>query len=293
MNEEFTTKNLSIVIQGPYIDVLTDYAILEVRNLFHDSEIIFSTYKSKNEIKKLSIVDKIILNDDPGDDSSILKKNFNRNTNSARMIVSSMNGILATSKTWVLRLRSDSYIKSDIMSYYRKFSKLNSLNFKAKILVSSIVDERYNSEFYVSDWVQLGLKVDLLNLYSRANSFFIDEKYLTIPEKSYSNNKGIIPEKILWNSIYDDFDFLNNKINHVNFVKKNLILLKNDSYVLQKYPRNFFYNIHPVFKRYYEVNDVNKLHYLVRLVLLEFYRLIYYMKNSFVNKKKNNVKKNN
>jgi hypothetical protein len=284
MNEELTTKNLSVVIQGPYIDVLTEIAILEVRTLFHDSEIIFSTYKSKTEIKKLSNVDKIILNDDPGDDSSILKKDFIRNTNSARMIVSSMNGILATSKTWILRLRSDSYIKSDIISYYRKFSKLNSTNFNAKILVSPIVDERYNSQFYVSDYVQLGLKVDLLNLYSRAYSFFIDNKYLTIPEKSYSNNKGIIPEKILWNSIFDDFDFLNNKTNYFNFVKKNLILLKNDSFVIQKYPGNFLYNIHPIFKRFYEVNDVNKLYYLIRLVPLELYRLTYYIKNLLVNK---------
>lgn len=235
--------NLSIIIQGPIIEGLTLKAVQETRNNFPFSEIVLSTYLDSNVADLVQYVDIIVTIEDPGlDNSNLSKANLEFNSNSLRMIMSSLNGVNHASRDFIIRLRSDTYISNNkIMEFYNKHNT-SGTEFGSRILVAKIHDEKYIHPSYIGDWVQMGQQADIKKLYSSAMDFFLLRRYESINQNFYINNGKVIAEIILWYSLFDDFGYLENKENFREFININITLLDNTNnryLTLQKYPKMF------------------------------------------------------
>lgn len=169
------SNEISVVIQGP-ITACTSLCIESVKNILPDAELILSTWKN-SDLSNIDLSNIILVeNDDPNPSgvtyyNEVDKKHpFNLN----RQIVSSKNGIDKATNKYVLRMRGDIKIESsDFLKYWEQFDKRNEdfSFFKHRILVPSLVSicPKNNSEYFqvqISDWLQFGLKEDLVELYN-------------------------------------------------------------------------------------------------------------------------------
>jgi hypothetical protein len=175
-------KDISIVVQGPILmeakfgmtEETTKLACLRLKELFPESELILSTWEGEN-VEGITY-DKLIFNKDPGATWFDYYDHNNLN-NCNRMIVSTLAGIRAASRKYVLKVRSDLFLVSKhFLKYFDKFPFYNQdLKFvKSRILSFSMWSIRGHKTpvftmpkpFHVSDWTYFGYKEDLLNLYT-------------------------------------------------------------------------------------------------------------------------------
>ncbi len=174
-------EDISIVVQGPIIyksafeitDQVTQLVCQRLRKIFPKSEIILSTWEG--ESVKGIIYDKIIFNKDPGA-TWFNYDNYDLLNNCNRLIVSTLAGIKAATKKYVLKLRSDLFISSkNFLTYFEKYPLYNT---EYKFVKSRIICFSLNTlhghrnclftmhrPYHISDWGYFGLKDDLLNLY--------------------------------------------------------------------------------------------------------------------------------
>src|SRR5436305_180058 len=106
-----SNKDISIVVQGPILNEsslnvtknMTKLICHRLKKLFPESELILSTWEgvSAQEIP----YDKLILNKDPG---AVWFNYLNHNdiNNCNRMIISTLEGIKAASRKYILKVRS-------------------------------------------------------------------------------------------------------------------------------------------------------------------------------------------
>jgi hypothetical protein len=97
------SKDISVVVQGPIHtqDNLTKRVLESVRTHLPDAELILSTWKG-SKVDGLDC-DILLLNEDPG----ALEKQPINSRNLNRQIVSTCNGIMASTRIFVLKLRTD------------------------------------------------------------------------------------------------------------------------------------------------------------------------------------------
>ncbi len=171
-----TDSDISVVIQGP-LRPETRQCILSVRRTLPKSEIIVSTWE-KSDFSILDGLDGFTLlkNVDPNPDG---KTYFNDIAESAtfnlnRQIVSSYNGICAATRKYVLRMRADIDLQSsDFLNFWDQFPCRDEKYafFKHKIIVPNMVSINPNFsrgyfQIQISDWMQFGLKSDMVELYN-------------------------------------------------------------------------------------------------------------------------------
>jgi hypothetical protein len=165
-----TSKNISVVLQGPIDQINTPKAIESIRKYLPKSEIIISTWE-KEDTEGL-LADKIVYNKDPGCsyDDRAYKRAFNIN----RWIVSSKNGVANATRKYVLKGRTDiEIVNTNFLGYWNKYAEREDkyIVVSHKILIPSPYTLRYlgdekklsriSTPFHVSDWYCFGLKNDI------------------------------------------------------------------------------------------------------------------------------------
>lgn len=170
-------KDISVVVQGAIDKVNTPKCLRSIRKYLPEAEIVLSTWKGSD----LSGLDYDILveNDDPG--SVTMDVNNVSSYNLNRLLVSTQNGIKSSSRSFILKLRSDMELTSNnFIKYFDKFKKREKsyILAKHKILISSLytiwaeagVDQEkglfHPTPFHISDWWHFGYKEDIEMLFS-------------------------------------------------------------------------------------------------------------------------------
>ena len=162
------SKDISVVVQGAIDKVNTPKCLRSIRKYLPQAEIILSTWKG-SDLSELDY-DVLVENDDPGFEFWNPQKTIPYNLN--RQLVSTKQGLLKTSRKYVLKLRSDLEIRGlGFIFYFNKFQKRdeNYIIAKQKIVVSSLYSIKFEREnnathytpFHISDWFMFGLAEDI------------------------------------------------------------------------------------------------------------------------------------
>jgi hypothetical protein len=152
------SEQISFVIQGPVYRSLngqsTDHLLNQIHKAFPRSEIIFSTWNE--EINELLFV-KYVKNTDPGEIAGefLYLKNFKR------LMISTFNGIQASTKDIVVKLRSDSLYRPELANRLSKL--INGYNNK-KILVA--MHSKPMNPFMLDDKIQIGTRDMLIDFWN-------------------------------------------------------------------------------------------------------------------------------
>ncbi len=290
-------SNLSIVIQGA---ISSQTQIIEIVNSYRailpKSEIIISTWPDfKNLVPKGEIV---TISDDPGPiDVSEVKGRTNNNFN--RQLISSKRGIATSSRTFVLKVRSDlAAIDGSIFKKYNEVlissQKINKSYFKDKPLLvisneSSKKPSLFRGYLHFCDWFILAKREEVskifdMNILAKEDLLFgkseeIPKIYdeLKLPKEKWS------AETYLWTnylSNYYDFQMLNEydesyalKEIHDNFVADNLVILdykKSGLGILKNIYKDrvfFKYNYEYSYDDWLLLSSRIELNYIKRLIL--------------------------
>ena len=260
--------NITILVQGPLDSRNFHIVIDSIVSIFNDSRIIISTWKNFETIARLyesKNID-IILNDDPGKDISSVflnetSKDYELDSNSHRMFLSSLAGLKIVKTEWVLRIRSDILINDGKFINEYLISNLKSPTFDSKILVSKVVDSKYIEKFFIDDWIEFGKTKDILSLFNNAYTNIFGGKIYDIKDRIVINNH-VFAEKILWNSVFENLNLLSNKEIFERFVQDNILIINNFNNRiftnLKYYKHNsFIYSLfHDIsYKRHYELRN--------------------------------------
>jgi hypothetical protein len=181
-------KDISVVVQGPIHtqDNLTKRVLESVRTHLPDAELILSTWKG-SQIDGLDC-DVLLLNDDPGA--------INGRNNVNRQIVSTRNGLQKATRTYAVKLRTDTQLTGtgfiDAFDKYPERHPERREDFKVferKIVIPTIYTRNpfhLNPYFFhPSDIFHFGLKSDMLLLWN-------------IPMATESDVKNLVPEQYIW-----------------------------------------------------------------------------------------------
>lgn len=174
-------KDISIVVQGPILNQaaygitseLTKFICARLKTLFPESELIISTWEG--ESTDGIFCDKIIYNSDPGA-TWFNYNDYNHLNNCNRLIVSTLGGVKAASRKYVLKVRSDLFLVSKkFLQYFEQFKLYNDeYKFVDSRIIAFSLNTLYGHKtrlftmhrpFHISDWAYFGYKTDLLNLY--------------------------------------------------------------------------------------------------------------------------------
>lgn len=148
-------SDISVVVSGPIFKNYTKESLTSIRKLMPNSEIVLSSWKSE-DVSGLDF-DKLVLSEDPGDNSIC---NINR------QIVSRLAGIKLASRKYVLAIRSESVIlNTNFLNYFNKFSCFdNQYKFlNSRVVIPAAVPRRCGQIFHMGDWYYFGYKVDLID----------------------------------------------------------------------------------------------------------------------------------
>ena len=161
---------LSIIFQGSLSHIKTrDQQSEFIENLEFlkknnsDCEIIISTWEGEKTSYLKNVVDKIILNKDPGALPGLKFDDKANNIN--RLIVSSKSGVEAADGKYIVKLRSDlKFYLSNIVDFYineiDKYSEIPPDTFSNKIICSNLftLDPVFveRMPYHISDWIQIG-----------------------------------------------------------------------------------------------------------------------------------------
>lgn len=162
------SKNISVVVQGAVDTNLTPVCLASVRTFLPQAEIILSTWEG-SKTDGLDY-DTLILSKDPG--GVICDPTYKIMNNVNRQIVSSKCGLEAASRQFALKIRSDMKLSGlQFISAWGLYDDKRSDTcriFKNRIVINNLycADPAHtNFLFHVSDWVQFGLREDVLNLW--------------------------------------------------------------------------------------------------------------------------------
>lgn len=169
-------SDYGVVVQGPWLESITDKSLASVSLVFPDSEKVFSTWSGLSSERiyfAQNLGFKVILSDDPGPSrfDLVLPTNIRDhwigiNCNNNRQAKSTLAGLASLTKPYAIKLRSDSAITSlrsiSIFTHYRekKTDKYHLLN--ERILTGMAQED---DPFYISDFYMIGLTKDLYSLW--------------------------------------------------------------------------------------------------------------------------------
>lgn len=243
-----SSEDISFVVQGPVLwdrtnsINLTEMVCESIRLYYPDSEIILSTWVGTltENIK----FDKVIFNEDPGFIDMTLD-GVARKNNTNRMIVSTYNGLIAASKKYVFRIRSDLIITNNRLLNLNNELITNSKYsvFYNKIIILPSVKKYTNGRilFSLSDWAYFGLKHDLICFY---NLPLMDENDLIKYDGTASWENNLVAEQYLIKTYFQQFEHysllkqfhrmydysreLSNLSNHI--LKNNFLILNSNQF---------------------------------------------------------------
>ena len=164
------SKDISVVVQGPIHtqDNLTKRVLESVRTHLPNAELILSTWKG-SQIDGLDC-DILLLNDDPGA--------INGLNNVNRQIVSTRNGLQKATRTYAMKLRTDTFLTgTGFIDAFDKYPERREdfKVFERKIVIPTHYTRNpkrpytysvFGSFFHISDIFHFGLKKDLNLLWS-------------------------------------------------------------------------------------------------------------------------------
>jgi hypothetical protein len=178
-------KDISVVVQGPIHtqDNLTKRVLESVRTHLPNAELILSTWKG-SKVDGLDC-DILLLNDDPGA--------INSRNNVNRQIVSTRNGLQKATRTYAVKLRTDTQLTgTGFIDAFDKYPERREdfKVFERKIVIPTIHTrnpfELSNAHFFhPSDIFHFGLKSDMLLLWN-------------IPMATELDVKNLVPEQYIW-----------------------------------------------------------------------------------------------
>lgn len=167
------SKDISVVIQGPIFwndaqgENITQKCCARVRELLPNSEIILSTWE-KSRVENIEY-DVVIFNKDPGGIPMVLN-GVDRINNTNRMLVSTINGIKASKRKYLIKMRTDIYIEN--LNFIDKFGLFPITNkyslIRERIVSLSANHPKRGAEivFTISDWFEFGYTEDIRKLWS-------------------------------------------------------------------------------------------------------------------------------
>jgi hypothetical protein len=176
-------KDISVVVQGPIHkqDNLTKRVLESVRTHLPNAELILSTWKG-SDVDGLDC-DVLLLNDDPG---AINGYNVNR------QIVSTRNGLQKATRTYAVKLRTDTQLTgTGFIDAFDKYPERREdfKVFERKIVIPTIYTRNpFHLKpyfFHPSDIFHFGLKSDMLLLWN-------------IPMATELDVKNLVPEQYIW-----------------------------------------------------------------------------------------------
>lgn len=201
------SKDISVVVQGAIDPVNTPLCLQSIRKHLPDAELILSTWVGA-KTGGLDY-DVLVLNEDPG---GILCDPVWKVTNNVnRQIVSSKKGAEAASRAFALKIRSDmKLVGLQFIEAWEKYKGERADNcrvFKHRIVINNLYcanPHRSNFLFHISDWMQFGLREDILNLWDiplqsehDMGEYFDNKKRPAIdPVPTWSFR--YIPEQYIW-----------------------------------------------------------------------------------------------
>ena len=169
-------KDISVIVQGPLVFhneiSLTSKCLETIRTVLPGAEIVLSTWKNeKIQSIDTSNYDILVLNQDPGGLalSPLIPGSSASNVN--RQIVSTCNGLESATRKYALKLRTDNVLTHDgFKEYYGRFpvrcSRFKILEERVLALAfGSVNPRRCVGSYWFCDWVQFGLRSDLLNIW--------------------------------------------------------------------------------------------------------------------------------
>lgn len=206
------SSEISVVVQGPVTEGITDKCLKSIRNVLPEAEIILSTWEGSN-VDGLEY-DFVIFNEDPG--SSPLIKDAPARNNINRQIVSTLAGIKKASRKYCLKYRTDLELKNDkFLSFFGKFPERNE---KWKILKERVImnysTHPYFRAFHPTDITYFGLTEDLLKIWDiplsdEENSYYFEKNpYPEICQSKFTAK--LIPkigaEMYIWTSFLKKYE---------------------------------------------------------------------------------------
>ena len=171
--QKITDNQISIIIQGKVETAndlngkpITQSVIDSCRENFPAAEIILSTWSKDNFY--LKNYDKIVLSEDPGDPTPACYKA----ANTGRQIVSSREGLLAATREFAIKTRTDLVFTHDkIFDYFYKYPIRDEeyLITENRVIVSNISsykpNKRIRMPFHFCDFIFAGKRSDILSIF--------------------------------------------------------------------------------------------------------------------------------
>lgn len=162
------SKDISVVIQGPVKREYITQCVDSIKRLLPESEIILSCWEGE-DISEI-IVNKIILNKDPGTD--IQNKHSGIMNNINRQIVSTIAGIEQATGKFVLKMRTDiCLLGTEFLQEYDGYPKRTDemRYFNNRLMICSYYSRNpriIDVPYHYSDWICFGLKEDVKKFYN-------------------------------------------------------------------------------------------------------------------------------
>lgn len=172
------SKDISVVVQGAIDKVTTKKCLKSIRKYLPDAEIILSTWKN-SDVSELDY-DVLVENDDPGAVIHDFVYGVYNNTN--RQLVSTQEGLKAAKNKYILKLRTDFYLKgNNFLNYWDKFPCTNNSykRFNHRVIVSSVYSREHSDinafaiPFHPSDFYFFGEAEDI-------KQYFLNTKLMSV-----------------------------------------------------------------------------------------------------------------
>ena len=170
-----SNQYISVVVQGPVIGRSSDppdqrwtwSALESARKILPGAEIILSTWKG-SDLMDL-VADCILENEDPG---ATAYYNSEAQNNVNRQIISTREGIKASSRPFVLKIRSETVIAHDgFRKYFSRYPQRCSSQVVRERVVACTIGSYIPREVYFhscydpSDWFYFGKREDVLDIW--------------------------------------------------------------------------------------------------------------------------------
>lgn len=262
------SKDISIVVQGPVIGKRTDPEKLQLtkicveslRAIFPHSEIILSTWSevSSQWIK----YDKIVVNEEPPPIDRVITSRKDINYNGNRLICTTANGIRASSRDYVLKVRSDVMFTNSL--FLESLSRYPARDSEYQISESRIVIPELLTSvnlFSINDWVSFGTHRDMLRLWNIPYM----QKFVSISDELFMNNEQYVCYNFL--KSHPLFSLQNQEVID-RLYANNFIILNSTSFSFKRL-KPFPYSITRYFRwtTHYDWKCLYKTHSLHRKVV--------------------------
>lgn len=160
------SQDISVVVQGDINERYILECLSSLRKFLPNAEIILSTWRNnENKVKEL-VYDALILSEDPG--AFPLNKKETKLNNINRQIISTQAGIKIASKKYILKIRSDMSLCSNVfLKYFESFSETAQI-FHNRLLILNFYTRNPRvipMPFCFSDWVLFGNSEDVCKYY--------------------------------------------------------------------------------------------------------------------------------